>query len=94
MFRKLYGPLNTPWEVTPICNYNCIHCYNYWKTPKTVAREKCCCLLNGDKITDGIIASKTNTVTITGGEPLLVFNETAPVVDKLLQYDWTDSTEI
>ena len=19
------------WEVTPRCNHNCIHCYNYWR---------------------------------------------------------------
>ena len=60
-------------EVTPECNHDCIHCYNHWRKDKCVEKftfdlEKS---LN---IASKIVQNKPNTVVITGGEPLLVFD--------------------
>ena len=30
MINLKYPPV-LHWEVTPECNHNCIHCYNYWR---------------------------------------------------------------
>lgn len=62
------------WEVTPECNHNCIHCYNYWRKDS----EKCDVNLSEEhylSIAEKIAKQKPNTVVITGGEPLLVFNK-------------------
>lgn len=65
------------WEVTPECNHNCIHCYNYWR--KNTENEFTGYQQFGTehymKIAKVICANKPHTVVITGGEPLLVFNK-------------------
>ena len=33
MINLKYPPV-VHWEVTPECNHNCIHCYNYWRSDK------------------------------------------------------------
>lgn len=81
MFRKLMNPIIVQWEVTPDCNYKCIHCYNSWRK-SDISK-------NFDKIdyiyvTKQIIASKVLHVTITGGEPLLVFDELIPCIEMLV----------
>lgn len=72
---SLKHPPFVHWEVTPECNHNCIHCYNYWR--KDIER------LEGMRTTFSeehylaiarkLIEQKAHTVVITGGEPLLVF---------------------
>ena len=73
---SLHNPPSLQWELTANCNHNCIHCYNYWRK-------------DFGKI-DGLSRSKTEaeyldiakkiamlrpvSVTLTGGEPLLVFD--------------------
>ncbi len=57
------------WEVTENCNHNCIHCYNYWD-------DKCHNALNSecmDEICGFIINHNPTDVTLTGGEPFLIF---------------------
>lgn len=65
------------WEVTPECNHNCIHCYNYWRKDaekleslRTVFDEE-----HYLKIANKLVEQKAHTVVITGGEPLLVFDK-------------------
>ena len=29
--KDIQYPAILHWEVTPLCNHNCIHCYNYWR---------------------------------------------------------------
>ena len=61
------------WEVTPNCNHNCIHCYNYWRRDCECIRvEKNNALIDYAK---KIVDLKPVAVVVTGGEPLLVFNE-------------------
>lgn len=33
MINLKYPPV-LHWKVTPECNHNCIHCYNYWRKDK------------------------------------------------------------
>ena len=65
------------WEVTPECNHNCIHCYNYWRkdSEKLEAMRTNFSEEHYLKLAEKLIAQKVHTVVITGGEPLLVFNK-------------------
>ena len=81
MFKKLVAPIYVQWEVTPECNYNCIHCYNHWRDGKRKGR------LVTEKTRKYYLASVTEiirngvfAVTVTGGEPLLVFKEVLPFI--------------
>ena len=66
-------PANVGWDVTGKCNHKCFYCYNYWRSECAKYPEE------SDKsyteITDFIISKKPAVVTISGGEPLLVFDE-------------------
>ena len=73
MFKELSAPITVHWEVTPLCNLNCIHCYNYWRKNKSntlYAKNSYC-----ESITEEIIRNKIFNVIITGGEPLKVFDD-------------------
>lgn len=84
MYRKLSAPLVVQWEVTEKCNYNCIHCYNYWcHDPNRNSFEGSIECLWG-KIVDEIICNKIFHVVITGGEPLLVWDKLLPYIKKLI----------
>lgn len=83
MFRKLVSPIFTQWEVTPNCNYKCIHCYNAWRREEEEPPGK----IDNDyyKITKEIIQSKILHVTITGGEPLIVYTQIVPCIKALIK---------
>lgn len=83
MYRKLISPLFIQWEVTPECNYKCIHCYNYWRKEEqqpSVDIDYC-------EITKEIIKSKPLHVTITGGEPLSRLAQLIPYIRELVRND-------
>ena len=69
MEKKMLYPPYLQWEVTPRCNHNCVHCYNYWRTGSD-HYEDC---KNHMAIAKKIVENKPVSVVITGGEPLLVF---------------------
>lgn len=70
MKELLYPPV-LHWEVTPECNHNCIHCYNYWrKEPEKKGQSTKDHLAIAKKIVERHPVS----VVITGGEPLIVFD--------------------
>lgn len=79
-------PARMQWEVTSECNHDCIHCYNYWRKDK----EKIASMsktFSADyylAFAQKIIEQKPVIVTVTGGEPLLVFERIKPAVNKLL----------
>lgn len=84
----LFYPPFIEWEVTPTCNHNCIHCYNYWRSEKTQDAAK-----QFDNSTNAayynrlarrIVENKPVSVAITGGEPLIVFNKIQEAIDILL----------
>ena len=68
------------WEVCYECNHNCVHCYNYWRSGNTPI-EKC---ENLELIADEIIKRKPLYLAITGGEPLLMFNQIKRIMEKIV----------
>lgn len=85
IFRDLSAPVNLQWEVTPGCNYCCVHCYNFWREKKwgvgAKALEPSTELL--EKVTDEIIKNSILEVVITGGEPLMVLDKIYPFLLRL-----------
>lgn len=68
----MYPPFAT-WEVTPACNHLCIHCYNYWRDEENIpanSRDE-----DMDRVAEFLINQKPADITITGGEPLLIFDK-------------------
>lgn len=83
MYKTLSAPIIVNWEVTQFCNHNCLHCYNHWRTeiikgkyPENYKRIY-------EKVTKELIKNKVFTVTITGGEPLAVFEKIIPFIKEL-----------
>lgn len=68
----MYPPFAT-WEVTPACNHLCIHCYNYWRGEECIPAN--CCDADMDRVAEFLIGRKPADITITGGEPLLIFEK-------------------
>ncbi len=83
MFKTLNYPPTLYWEVTEICNHNCIHCFNYWRTDELYKRVSYSSdyYLNMAKM---IAKNNPVKVVITGGEPLTVFSEIKLAIDHLL----------
>ena len=79
-------PARVQWEVTSECNHDCIHCYNYWRKDKEKASSlsKNLSVNYYLNLAQKIIEQKPVIVTVTGGEPLLVFEKIKPAVEKLL----------
>ena len=70
MIKQLVAPIYVQWEVTPLCNFKCIHCYNAWR--RGVEKEYTTNVDLYPVIKNEIIKNRIFLVTITGGEPLLV----------------------
>ena len=70
--KLLRNPASVQWELTPVCNHNCVHCYNYWRNDSAPLTHP-----NVDylKIAKLIAAACPVHVVFTGGEPLLVFDK-------------------
>ncbi len=88
MFVKLKSPILVQWEITYDCNKNCIHCYNYWRDNNTTIscepyfNDSAC-----EQVTEDLIKNDVFQVVITGGEPLLVFDEIYPYLKKLREHN-------
>jgi len=82
VFRLLSAPIYAQWEVTPQCNYDCLHCYNHWKEERNEPDEQPNTQLY-EKIVSEIITNQLFSITITGGEPLLVTKLILPYLKKL-----------
>ncbi len=73
MNTLLYPP-SIDWELTSICNHNCVHCYNFWRGTGIVDKS----LPSEDyyvSVANRIVDSNPVSVQITGGEPLLVWKQ-------------------
>lgn len=84
MNNTLLYPPSIDWELTSVCNHNCIHCYNYWRG------------LNSDEgrlpseeyfdiVARKIIESHPVSVQITGGEPLVVWSKAKHAIQLLVE---------
>lgn len=84
IFRTLSAPINIQWELTPWCNEKCIQCYNYWRNDESPSKLPI--VAEGNvyaKVAREIIDNHIFQVTVTGGEPLGVFDKTYPYLKKL-----------
>ena len=75
MYTTLSAPILAQWEVTPVCNHNCIHCYNYWRKVQPTRK-----LVTGyktlyEQVVSELVSSKIFAAIITGGEPLTVIDD-------------------
>jgi radical SAM protein with 4Fe4S-binding SPASM domain len=83
-FRTLSAPVTVQWELTPWCNENCVHCYNYWRREEV---KKLSITPNTTKLYETtsreIIKNRVFHVTLTGGEPLAVLHWAYPYLKEL-----------
>lgn len=82
MNTLLYPP-SIDWELTSVCNHNCIHCYNFWRGLNNTEKK----LPTSDyynSIAEKIISSHPVSVQITGGEPLIVWTRVEAAIQSLL----------
>ncbi len=86
MYRKLSAPVGIQWEVTPNCNHLCIWCYNNWRQEESSPSLPPNFAEIFNKTTNEIIDNKIMSVIITGGEPLMVFNQIIPYIKKLTSH--------
>lgn len=86
-YRTLQYPLTVFWETTPQCNHNCVHCFNYWRSDaersanlrRAAAREPM------QTLAEKIASLHPVTVVLTGGEPLLVWEELYPCIEFFIE---------
>lgn len=83
MNTLLYPP-SIDWELTPICNHNCIHCYNFWRGIGAQKSD-----LPSEEyyisIANKIVESHPVSVQITGGEPLIVWGSVKKAIQILIE---------
>ncbi len=84
-FRALKYPPQLFWEVTPLCNHNCVHCFNYWRTDddKTIKMHQSSNLVDYMRMVEEIIVLNPVSVVITGGEPFVVWDKIKPCIELL-----------
>ena len=83
MFKQISAPISASWEVTSQCNFNCVHCYNYWRRGESEVISSHNQLNVYRKTVTELINNKVFSVVITGGEPLMVFEEIVPFISEL-----------
>lgn len=86
--RRTFYPRLIYWEVTELCNHNCIHCFNYWRTDDYEVNERT--EKSGDFyycIAQKIVSVRPDKVVLTGGEPLIRFECLKPSIELLLHHN-------
>lgn len=83
MYRTLSAPVVVQWEVTPLCNLNCLHCYNHWRRGEPVLQNSEDTKQIYKATVSEMIANRIFSVVVTGGEPLLVLNQVVPFLSHL-----------
>ncbi len=85
---SLWYPPFIEWEITPSCNHNCVHCYNYWRSNDEISIDADfdhnADFTYYETVAEKIIDSKPVSVAITGGEPFIVFSKVKSAIDMLL----------
>lgn len=85
-YRALRYPPVVFWELTDLCNHNCIHCFNYWRTDQQAL--SCSVQKTQEQyltIAEKILEQKPVRVIFTGGEPLIAFKQLVPALKLLGQ---------
>lgn len=83
----LHNPPSIQWELTAECNHDCIHCYNYWRKDFEKIASLSKMKTEGEylQIARRIVELRPVSVTLTGGEPLLVFDRIKSSIELLQQ---------
>lgn len=81
--KTLRYPPSIDWELTSLCNHECIHCYNYWRQTSVVENEKE--KEYYESVAKKIIEVKPVSVQITGGEPLIVWDKAKGAIENLIE---------
>lgn len=68
------------WEVNSECNHSCTYCYNYGSRSNVAA---CSSHEDLNAISEFLISRPPISTTISGGEPLLIFDRLKPYLEKL-----------
>lgn len=86
MFRELSAPIAVQWETTSACPKRCFYCANYWRHDHDLSTQPALAPKEAvEQIVEQIICARVFSVTITGGEPLLVLDRLAPQLRRLAQ---------
>lgn len=85
IFRTLSAPVTLQWELTPWCNENCIHCYNFWRVGGNNNPFISPNMEVYKASSQEIVNNKIFQVTVTGGEPLAVFRQSYPFLEYLVE---------
>ena len=85
MFLALSAPVTTQWELTDWCNLLCVHCYNYWRAGKRRGKVTITPQFHAtsQRVVSELVKNGVFSVTITGGEPLVVLNDVYPYLELL-----------
>ena len=76
--KTIQYPAGVQIEITPKCNHNCVHCYNFWRANDDPVDNP---LDDMSEIAEKVVDLYPTHVTITGGEPLLRFEEVKKIVE-------------
>lgn len=84
-FLTLSAPVTCQWELTNSCSFGCKHCYNYWRSEDKTATTKIDedYLRTQKRAAEQIVRNNIFSVTLTGGEPLLVLEDIYPSLEIL-----------
>jgi len=81
MYKRLSAPIRVQVEITNKCNQKCLHCYNYWRSgdisPTSELSQK-----DMDRVSDVLAQNNVFGVVITGGEPLLSYENCVELSSK------------
>lgn len=93
-YKTLSSPISVQWEVTSNCDSKCMHCYNYWQADKKGNENKESTRTKNKiykRVTDEIINSSVFSVTVTGGDPLIKYDDIEEFIIKLTSHNITVS---
>jgi len=72
MADRLIAPVDVQIELTQECNFNCFHCYNYWRScAEKKASHNFLQSYELQRIIAELVINQVPSITITGGEPFL-----------------------
>jgi len=93
MYKELSAPLHVQWEITSACPKRCFYCANYWRHDNEKLLTQPAKAAHGkiDLLIDQLIKENVFSVTITGGEPLLVLEYYAEKLMRLRSHGITMS---
>ena len=75
-------PTHITWELNSECNHRCIYCYNFYHQQNASENDSD---KNLEYISNFIVSKHPTSVTISGGEPLILFPRMKPYIIKFVR---------